>query len=400
MNPIVRYAELFGNPGARRFVTAGFIARLTVSMASLGLVLALSSETGGYAAAGAVAGAFSLTAAIVAPRIGRLHDRYGQARVLPPLALTFGGTMFLIAIAIREVWSVWILVPMAMLGGATLPLAGPLIRARWTNLYRGTPQLRTCYAFEGATDEMVYIIGPLLVTVLATGIGPIAGLIAVISCAVVGALSLALQKSTQPPSGLAAGRRTTNAIQLPAMRVLFVIALGIGGVFGSMDIVTIGFVTAAGNRTAGGVLLGIWSAASLIAGLMYGARAVQWTLHRRYAWSVAAFAIGLLPLMLAHSLLSLAFLLIIAGLAMSLVLVIGVEIIERVIPAASITEGLALNSGGIGLGITLGSVVGGWTLDNIGTRFGYTVPSAFGLLSLIALTVGYRVVRGGCESRQ
>jgi MFS family permease len=76
------YRSLLSIPHARAFVLAGFVARLSMSMRALGAVLMISTLTGSYGLAGAIAAAALLGEAVAAPRLGRLVDRYGQRRVL------------------------------------------------------------------------------------------------------------------------------------------------------------------------------------------------------------------------------------------------------------------------------------------------------------------------------
>ncbi|WP_328383844.1 MFS transporter [Streptomyces sp. NBC_00400] len=394
---MARYAELFQAQGAVRFVAAGFVARLTVAMAGLALVLALSEDNGSYALAGTVTGVLGLASAVVGPQVGRLHDRYGQDRVLPPLALVFGCSMGLIIAAIAADWPAWTLFPLAAAAGASLPLVGSLVRARWTKMYRGTEQLRTCYALEGATEEAVYIVGPVLVTALATGIGPLVGLGAVLGCAVLGTLSLAVQRSTQPePSAHTGKAAPVGVMRLPAMRLLFAVMLGIGGVFGSMEIIVVGFATEQGSRGASGLLLGVWGVSSLLAGLVYGVAKVRTPLHRRFTWAVLGFAAGLLPLLLAGNLLTLSLLLLVAGPSMSLAMVIGMEVIEQVVPEASLTEGIAWSSGGTGFGMTIGSAAGGWAVDALGAGRAFGVPAACAVAGLLIVLAGRRTLAAGC----
>lgn len=391
-----RYVSLFDAPGAVRFVVAGFVARLTVSMSSLGLVLALSRQHG-YGLAGSVTGLFSLASAIAAPRIGRMYDRHGQSRILPALALVFGTALGLMICATARDWPTWTLFPLAALAGAALPVVGPLIRARWTALYRGSEKLRSSYAFEAATDEAVYIVGPILVTALATGLGPLAGLAAVLGCALSGTLALAAQRATEPEPALdAPARGTAKVMRLPAMRTLFAVMLGVGGVFGSMEIVTVGFASHEGHRGSSGLLLSLWAISSLVTGLVYGAVTVRAALHRRFELAVAAFALGMTPLLLARSILGLSLLLVVAGLAMSVTLVTAMEVVERVVPRASLTEGISWYSGGIGLGMTLGGAAGGWAVDRLGAVHAFSAPAAFGTFALVMALSRRHVLRDAC----
>ncbi|MFJ5681053.1 MFS transporter [Streptomyces sp. NPDC093097] len=224
------------------------------------------------------------------------------------------------------------------------------------------------------------------------------GLAAVLSCAVLGSLSLAVQRSTQPePTAKAGAERSPWVMRLPAMQAVFVVMLGIGGVFGSMEIVTVGFASANGSRGASGLLLAIWGVSSLVSGLVYGALTIRIPLHRRFPLAVAAFALGLLPLTLAGDLLTLTPLLILAGVSMSWAMIIAIEVIQRVVPETSLTEGIAWSSGGTGFGMTLGSTAGGWVIDAFGADRGYIVPAAFGVLGLLIALISRRIIKAGCE---
>jgi MFS family permease len=79
------YGSLFGQRGTKGFVAAGFVSRLTASMAVVGLVLAITEHGGSYTTAGAVVAALTLAAGIALPVSGTLIDRYGQRRVLIPM---------------------------------------------------------------------------------------------------------------------------------------------------------------------------------------------------------------------------------------------------------------------------------------------------------------------------
>ena len=86
------YREIFRAPGAKGFASAGFIARMPMAMAPIGIVAMLSQTHGEYWLAGAVSATYALTNALAAPQISRLIDRIGQTRVVVP-------TMILSALA-------------------------------------------------------------------------------------------------------------------------------------------------------------------------------------------------------------------------------------------------------------------------------------------------------------
>ena len=135
------YREVLRVPGAVAFVVAGLVARLPISMQTLGVVLLVRATTGSYALAGAVSATFALAQALLAPLLGRLVDRHGQARVLlPALLLYAAGLGGLVALALAGAPS-WTLFPAAAVFGGSYP--SPV---RWYGLAGRTrcPARRCC----------------------------------------------------------------------------------------------------------------------------------------------------------------------------------------------------------------------------------------------------------------
>jgi MFS family permease len=397
-NGFVVYARLFDVPGTTGFVGAGFLARLTTSMIGLGMVLALTAGNHRYAVAGAIVSALVLANAMAFPVAGRLADRRGQDWVLLRLAGCFSVAMVAIIAVIAAHGPVWPLFPLGLLAGATMPVAAPLVRARWTALYQGTEYLRAAYGFETATTEVVFIVGPILVTMFAAAAGAPAGLIAALAFAVAGALGLAFQRSTQPVPVGAPGKRTTATLRRPAMRTLCLAQFGLGGVFGSVEIVTVAFATAHHARSLSGVLLGLWGLSSAITGLAYGAMTVRVGLHHRLTIAVTLFACGFVPLLFARGIVELAVFLLISGLTMAPATITVFEVVQRVVPASALTEAVSWAGSGVVLGMTAGSLVGGWAAEHLGIEHMYAIPVAYGALALTVIGIGYRGLRTGCEA--
>src|SRR5215472_2917702 len=87
-----RYAAVLRTPGALQFAVPGVIGRMPMGMLSIAQVMLIVSVTGRYGTAGVVSAAGAVLFAIVTPRMARLADRHGQARVLRPLAAVFAVT--------------------------------------------------------------------------------------------------------------------------------------------------------------------------------------------------------------------------------------------------------------------------------------------------------------------
>lgn len=391
------YVSLFDQRGTKGFVAAGFVSRLTSSMVFVSLILAVTERGSGYATAGAVIGALTLAAGVALPVFGRLIDRYGQHRVLVPQTLAFGALMLALTVAVEAREQEWLLVALAAAAGVPMPVAGPLVRARWTKIYQGTDKLRVAYGLESATIETVEIAGPILVTALVTGIGPLAGLAAVLTCAVGGTLALAAQRGTEPePAGPVAGGGAGRPLRIPALQALYAARFSAGAVFGAMPVSIIAFATAHHGRAFSGLFLGLYGVTSLIAGLGYGALNGQVPLHRRLVVSVTLFAAGGIPLLAARGLLSLIGLLPLAGVAMAPATVTAMEVMQRVVPPAMLTQAISWDTTAIAFGMTAGSFLAGATIMPLGADYAFVVPVCAGLLGLLAVLAGRKPIRAAC----
>src|SRR5947209_4212071 len=169
------YAQIFRAPGSVGFSSAAFVGRLPMSMLGLGTILMIKESTGKYALAGVVAGTLALVQAFFGPFLARLVDRRGQAEVVFPMLAASVAALVALMLCVRFDEPTWSWFAAAALAGAFLPNVGALVRARWTKIYTGTPQLHTSYSFEAVMDEVVFMIGPILVTFLTLQVHPEAG---------------------------------------------------------------------------------------------------------------------------------------------------------------------------------------------------------------------------------
>ena len=203
-------------PGGAAFSLAGFVARLPISMQTLGIVLLVAAARDSYGLAGGVSATFLVAGAAAAPVLGRLVDRIGQARVLfGALAVHTVGLIGLVVLVLADA-PAWSLFPAAVVAGGSYAQPGSLVRARWSHVLAGQPLLPTAFSWESVVDEVIFVVGPVLVTVLATGIAPAAGLLTAYCFTLVGCLALAVQRRTQPPPHpVAAGDRRGSALLQP-----------------------------------------------------------------------------------------------------------------------------------------------------------------------------------------
>jgi len=159
-------------PGAKAFCLSGAVARLPISMMSLGIVLALNHLYDNWTIAGTMSAAYVLAMSCVTPFYARAFDRFGQARV-GRLALAVQiVAMLAFAFAALVRVPIPLLFALAIIMGLTQFSFGALVRTRWSYALRGVEDgeqlLNTAYAMEAAIDEIVFILGP----ILAAWLGP------------------------------------------------------------------------------------------------------------------------------------------------------------------------------------------------------------------------------------
>ncbi|HZV52600.1 MAG TPA: MFS transporter [Candidatus Dormibacteraeota bacterium] len=388
------YRTLFDAPGAASFCLAGFLARITMSTVGLGIVLVVSGLRGGYTLAGSVAAAYALTGALAASRAARLADRHGQARVLPfSTALLAVGVLALVGCA---AWGApaWTLFLAAIVAGGGNASVGALVRARWTRLYRGSPLLHTAYSLEAVIDELVFIAGPIVVTVLVTRVDAVAGLLVVLAIAVAGLLWLAALRATQPEPGRNDGR-VRSVLRLPTIAVLVAVMVALGTALASTEVITVGFVSQAGHRELAGAVLACWALGSALAGLGYGALPVRGSLRRRFlACVTAAWLISFL-LLLPTSVAGLTLALFICGLSIAPTLITQVGLVEAAVPPGALTEGIAWTTTALALGAAAGNAAGGLAVDRLGPHLAFSVPVLAGAAALAATVAGARWLAPG-----
>ncbi|ANP55611.1 MFS family permease [Streptomyces griseochromogenes] len=379
------YGQLLRTRGAWTFLLPGFAARQPFAMLTLSIVLLVQHTTGSYGAAGAVAAATGVSMALFAPYSGRLADRHGQRTVLIPgvLVHTVSG-LSLTALALAHA-PLWALFAAAVPTGASVPQVGPMVRARWGVKLQDTPLMTTAAAFESVTDELTFVFGPLLATALCTAVAPSAGLVTEAALTLVGGLLFAAQKSTQPPVTGESGHarvQHASALRVPGVRVLIVTFLGIGSVFGGMQVSLAAFTESIGEPGLNGVLYGVFAAGNMLSGIVCGAIAWKIAPQRRLIIGYTGLAMAASALWTAHSVLLLAALGLLVGMCIAPALITGYTLVEGLVPAGARTEAFTWLTGAVALGQAAAVTVAGQLEDRLWDGAGFLVPMAGTVLAL------------------
>lgn len=396
------YREILSIPGAFKFSAAGFVARFPMSVVGISQILMISTLYDSYALAGQVAAASVIAFAVCAPILARLVDAYGQARVMIP-SITISGLALtgLIIAGVLRADPVWLYV-FTMIGGATSGSLGSMVRSRWSGVVQNPAQLHTAFAMESTLDEVVFMVGPVLATVLTTHIHPTAGLVLTLVLLVSGGYWFLSQRDTEPkPSGTdSASAQTGSVMTQPVMLALALTYVGAGAMFGAIDVATVAFTDEFGLKQLSGVLLGIFAAGSMVAGLLYGAKTWRFELWKLFVVGVAALAFGVTAIGFATSIPVMAIVMFVTGFTISPTMINVNSMVQRAVPPRRLTEGLTWMSTAMNIGVSLGAALAGRSIDHSGSFGGFTVVIGASWVMVLVTIIAIPVLRAASKPRR
>ena len=394
------YLTLFRTPGGLKFSIPGLIARMPISMDSLALIFIVVAVSDSYAIAGALSATASVVIAFATPHWSRVADRIGQSamlvRVIPVKVFAF----CVFTVLVLNETPVWTWFVSIIITEAFSVNTGGLVRRRWLHVLspdktttaedeQDRHVVNTAYSFEALMDEVVFILGPIIVTACATTIAPAAGIISGIIFLAVGVPLFVMQKDTEPPANpkrevdphpAVIRNKRVQAVVLPTTLL--------GGFFGSIAIVTVAFAEARDQAALSGVLLAIWAAGSAVAAIINGA--IKWKLSSASRFLIFLFALTLLsvPMLFAHSMVGLAVALFFNGFAVAPLVINAYGVAEGAVPPEQITETLTWVVAGMPLGGAFASALAGQIIDQFGSDIAFWVPLGF-MIAACAATLPY-----------
>lgn len=243
------------------------LARAPEAVVALLFLLRTRDLGGGYALAGAVAGVTGLGMAVGSPLLGRAIDRLGQPLVLRA-SVVVAGVAMLGAAALPHTTAPWVLLPFALVAGATQPPVAACLRALFGRIVPDPAVRHAALAVEASVQEITFMVGPLIFISLIAAHDPALGL-AVAAVVLLGA-TLAFAAAREPRAMPASGVRRTageGPLRRASIRALLAITVGLGVMFGAAELAITAAAEEAGDPGAVGLLLAAYCLGSLVAGL-------------------------------------------------------------------------------------------------------------------------------------
>nr|AVW82917.1 MFS transporter [Nocardia interforma ATCC 21072] len=371
-----------------RVLFGSWVGRLAMAMAAVAIPLALRDAGADYVFIGLVAGSFAISAAIGSPIIGRIVDRVGQVRVLVPTGLLAAAGFVLIAVAPSNHALV---LTGAVLAGALTPPLEPCLRVLWPGLV-GDDELEKAYAVDSAAQELVFVFGPLVVSLCLAVFAPVSALWAQALLTVVGVAMFA----TASPARRWTPEKVENRHWLGPLRhrglmLLLLAPIGMGVAIGTLNVLVVSYAERFEVFGGAPMLLTLNALASLVGVLIYGL--IPWKIQPRTR--IVYFSVGLLVgyglLATVPSPLGMAGLMLLTGFFLAPMLAALFGLIGDLAPRGTVTEAFAWLVTLFAAGSSLGAAVVGPVLDRDNLNLAAAHAGVGALFCLLMVSVGYRM---------
>lgn len=267
------YRELFKSPGFVRVVTTQLLARFPFGMMSLALVMHIQHVFNSYAIAGFALGAETIGAAISGPLLGRRMGVVGVRKVILPFSIISSGAIF--GIAFLSI-SPLITIALSAIVGLTSPPIQSAARTVYPTLVK-KKLLPSVYALDATSQELIWVIGPVLATVLAAQINTIVPVAVMGTLQIIGAWLFVANKEVANIEIPKSNRRIGGVLKNKVVFANLILGLLLIGSFSGVEV---GTVAVLGKQLAGPVIA-VFSVGSIIGGLLLGNRNKgKWALTR------------------------------------------------------------------------------------------------------------------------
>ncbi|WP_416483842.1 MFS transporter [Streptomyces sp. CL12] len=384
------YLEILRARHALRLLTGTLVGRLPNATAAIALVLFVRASGGTYSLAGALAAVYGVANAVGQPVLGRLVDLYGQPRVQLPAAVLAALSMTVFAFVGTDPLPL-AYAAVAASGLCAPPLEGGL-RALWPSVLRGEEQVHSAYAMDAVAQEVMFTVGPLLVTVCAAVWDARAALLVLNVLGVLGALSVVVSPPSRAWRSAPREAHWLGALRSPGLLVLLGAFLFVGMALGSITVASVSYADGHGGDAVYGWLMAGLGLGALVGGSVYGARQWAGVPERRLRVLVALLAVCYLPLMLMPGAVAMVLLSVLSGVFLAPCIACAFILVDRHAPRGTVTEAFSWLVTTFTVGASVGTGLAGPVVQAGGTVWGFAVPGAAGVVSLLVLLATGRVL--------
>jgi MFS family permease len=376
------YSALFRTPGFLRVITSQLYARFPFGMMTLAFVMHIQHVHHSYAVAGLALGADTIGAAISGPVLGRLLGKYGTSRVLITTASI--GAAAIAGIGLLNAPPV-AMIAMALVVGLTSPPIQTAARTIYPTLVK-KKDLPAVYSLDATSQELIWVIGPVLATVLAAQVNTSFVVVLMAAIQVTGAIWFCSNKEVNqmviPTPNRKMGGVLTNKVVLTTA----ILGLLLIGGFSGVEVGTVAVVP----KALAGVVIGALSLGSIVGGLALGNRVKsRWSL----SWLLSLILVGYLLLWIAPTnAVWISICLFIAGVGVAPSLgILGAAIASNLRPGDA-AEANGWASTGQLMGYSAGAALSGIAIDSVSDTSAFLVSVVFGVGAILVAIMAVEIM--------
>lgn len=382
------YGELLRTRGVARIIAAQLTARFPSGMLSLAYLLHIEGVFDSYGAAGLVLGATSVGQAIAGPLTSRWMGVWGMRPVIALTIAVCASSMAAIAFLPLELWAYMVV---GFVGGLAYPPIQSAVRTIYPKMVNSR-QLTPLFSIDASAQEIIWIAGPVITTVVATQVSTVAAIV------LAGAFLLGggVWFLASPELGRVRIPRSTRSLGTVVRRPPVLLSTVVGFLLvGSCAAIEASVVATFGEEGAeAGVILAIWAVGSLVGGLAFGHVPIgPWALARR----MTVVFVGAAAAMFFLDFWGLAITLLIAGAGIAPALTVMSAIVSSSVKFSDTAEAYGWVGTGQLIGAALGSAAAGFLIDAFGATGGFATGAAFalvGMLTAVAFVRAHPDLRG------
>lgn len=381
------YSSVLQAPGVLRVLASQLAARLPAGMTALAILLHVQAQTGSYALAGLAVAVLSLGQAIAGPVGGRAIGRWGARPVLAiAIAISATATATIALLPLDGPAAVPLLLATTALVGLTTPPVQPTARTLYPRLVdesRVVPLL----AIDASLQEIIFVVAPVVAALVAGHVSTAAALLVVAAILVAGGLWFLTTREVGQVR-IDRSDRPMGAVALrPAVLIGVVVGFLLVGASAAVEVAVV--AVAPETPLVAGVLLAVYSLASLIGGLAIGHVAIgPWSLARR----LAVVALGLAVCVPWMSVWTIGVGLVIAGLGVAPVFAVTYALVVRAVPATESPEAFGWLGTGALVGAAAGSALAGVAIEAVGPGGAFITAAALATLGTVVAIAVVRVI--------
>lgn len=388
------YRELLRTQGVARIIAAQLTARFPNGMTSLAILLHVEQMTGSYASAGLVLAAASVGQATAGPVTSRWMGRWGMRRVLTLTTAVCAAALLTLALIPLGVAGYMVF---GLIAGLSTPPVQSAVRTIYPKLVNAR-QLTALFSLDASLQEIIWILAPVVITLVATQIGTVPALLLIVTILVAGGawfiLSPEVGRVRIPRSRRAFGKVLGKPVVLLATVIGFLL-IGACAAVEAAVVATFGH----GGLEAG-LVLAVFSVGSLAGGLAFGHIPMgPWAMARRMSVVAAGlvasvFVVGDIG---ASTPWWVGACLVVAGVGIAPALAVMFAMTSASVKFSETAEAYGWIGTGQLIGAALGSAVAGFLIDSTGPAGAYAAAAGFAIVGALFSTLfvrGFPDLRG------